>query len=467
MYRMCMAVAVLVLVMAGPLWAATINFTGATDSTFGTATNWDLGRLPSNSTAAPATGDVVGISGDTSNQPVFAGPYSLNGVELTGAAGGASLTGTGTLTLGSGGIVSGSTSGVNTFGTGMTVAQAAVFDITVAAGGTLNFNATLNSSSNSSYRKVTKKGDGTLVMNGSTNDKTYFVLEAGTVKLGAANRFNENDATSFTVNGGTFDLNNYAERIRRLSGTGGTITNSGATVQTLSVRNQNLSTESAGTFAGQITGSLNLEIKSDNLTDVLQLTDASSYTGSTTVNKGTLYVDGSIGGSGVTVKLGTLGGVGSVNTSVAVGDSSGTDDAVLRPGKTGIGSLGIGGLLTLNSDAKLEFQINSDTQTADSLSAQGVNLGDGIATLSLVDLGSAVISGYHAWTLIDNTSAGGVVGRFEGLDEGAEIVLGANTYRITYAGGADHNDVVLTIPEPTTLLLLGSGVALLVRRRVA
>ncbi len=48
------------------------------------------------------------------------------------------------------------------------------------------------------------------------------------------------------------------------------------------------------------------------------------------------------------------------------------------------------------------------------------------------------------FTIIDNAGSDAVFGTFAGLDEGAQFVADGSLFSITYAGGSDDNDVVLT-----------------------
>jgi autotransporter-associated beta strand protein len=100
------------------------------------------------------------------------------------------------------------------------------------------------------------------------------------------------------------------------------------------------------------------------------LTAAHSYAGATTVSGGTLLVNGSLGGTGVTNTGGTLGGSGTISSPVAI-QSGGT----LQPGPVGgnIGTLTINN--TLNLTGKTVMAINrTNSQTA--------SLVTGISTVS-------------------------------------------------------------------------------------
>src|SRR5262249_43411715 len=72
------------------------------------------------------------------------------------------------------------------------------------------------------------------------------------------------------------------------------------------------------------------------------------------------------------------------------------------------------------------------------------------AGLSLAgSLNLSLAPGYSAspgdtYTIISNTSGSPVIGTFAGLPEGATLQAGGQLFQITYQGGADQQDVVLT-----------------------
>jgi autotransporter-associated beta strand protein len=173
----------------------------------------------------------------------------------------------------------------------------------------------------------------------------------------------------------------------------------------------------------------------------------------------------------VLVKNGRFGGNATLAGDLAVGDNTpqDVDDAFLSPGD-GIGNLAAASL-AFQSDGVLKLEINSSlpVPSADKLTiSASVTLGDGVAKLDASDLGNAILQAPLTLVIIENTSVDSTTGHFEGLLDGAQLLIGNNLFRIEYDFGLGANDVALVlIPEPTAIsgLLLGAGLLGLRRRR--
>jgi fibronectin-binding autotransporter adhesin len=152
------------------------------------------------------------------------------------------------------------------------------------------------------------------------------------------------------TNAASLNLNGFNQTITSLTSnpttvgantTGKTITS--ATPATLTI-NQDLNT----TYAGLIAGSTSV-VKAGFGT--LTLAGASTHTGTTVVNGGSLIVSGSLAGSAVTVNSGAiLAGGGAV-------DSLQVLDGILEPGTNTTGTLTVEGALSLNSGALIKFEL--------------------------------------------------------------------------------------------------------------
>jgi len=179
----------------------------------------------------------------------------------------------------------------------------------------------------------------------------------------------------------------------------------------------------------------------------LTLRKASTYTGGTTIKRGTLLIRNTSGsGTGpgtVQVEAGTLGGTGKIAGAVTIGTKSGPG-AVLAPGRNAVSprTLTIQSSLTFNSDATYNLGLNSISSKADQVVASGVTISD--ALFSAFDLGGGVLSQGAAFTVISNTAATPVAGTFANLPDGSTFTVGLNTFQASYEGG-DGNDLTLTV----------------------
>jgi autotransporter-associated beta strand protein len=109
---------------------------------------------------------------------------------------------------------------------------------------------------------------------------------SGTFEANSATALSPNSA--FTVNS-TLDLGGFDATIGSLSGTG-IVLNNGSKISTLSVGHDNTNT----TFGGILENGTSVLQLTKIGTGALRLTGANTYTGTTTVNNGSLIVEGSI-----------------------------------------------------------------------------------------------------------------------------------------------------------------------------
>jgi autotransporter-associated beta strand protein len=167
-------------------------------------------------------------------------------------------------------------------------------------------------------------------------------VNGGVVQLTGTTGDQIYDAAPVTVNGGTFDMDGKSETIGSLmaAASGGTVTNSGSATSVLTVGGNDGAT-GGGTYAGAITDNASnggaLSVVMDG-SAALTLSGASSYSGSTTINNGTVIVSntGSLGTASSVVNLN--GGTLEVNNgnftgsnwqhTINVGAAGGTLDVV-------------------------------------------------------------------------------------------------------------------------------------------
>ncbi|RYD45902.1 MAG: PEP-CTERM sorting domain-containing protein [Verrucomicrobiaceae bacterium] len=211
----------------------------------------------------------------------------------------------------------------------------------------------------------------------------------------------------------------------------------------------------------------------------LTLSGNSTYTGTTTVNSGTLFANGSLGNTAVGVTGGTLGGSGTIGGSVTVGaanysagglaDTAGSlelaADLTLGAGTTTNIELG-GTAFTLNGTE--EYDRTKLTGGAPTLTLDGV--------LAVNFLNGFALGEDQAFGIFQLDSAAVLTGTFAGLAEGGVVGnFGGRDLFITYTGNFGDtgtvetfggNDIVLyTVPEPSAAALGGLGALLLLRRR--
>jgi len=365
-------------------------------------------------------------------------------------------------------------------------------------------------------RVFTKSGSGTLVIEQGATAATgnSFSLAGGTVVLGNATALGTSSVAVF-VNGATnisasTDLtgankivNNFTttgtfsptftgtksiEIGGSYNGTGSTVAHTSATItNSLTAGAQlilnNVAIKTTGSpivsassldFAGNgntlVQGTIsngnvyaNRVIKSGSGT--LTLTGSNSYTGNTTVNVGTLLINGStVGDSAFSVSSGaTLGGSGTIGGTVTVG-SGGT----LAPGNSP-GNLTVNNSVTISDNATMSIEINGAT-----VGSQYDRITMTTGTFSLTGTNNLALSpGYTPaldtfFFLVDNQGINAISGVFERLNgvttdlsQGAAFFVSGQQFRISYEADLTNgtfllgNDIVLqAIPEPSTWLLL-------------
>jgi autotransporter-associated beta strand protein len=216
----------------------------------------------------------------------------------------------------------------------------------------------------------------------------------------------------------------------------------------------------AGTndFGGVISGGASgTFVKDGASTQILSGNSTATFTGSTNIDGGTLLVTGSYGGGGASVNNGgTLGGSGDVGPITV--NSGGT----VAPGNT-LGDLTVASAtFAAGSGLSLELNGTGAGTTYDQLSIAStgsISLLGGNITLSL---GFAPTSGQQ-FTVIDNLTANPISGTFSNLPNGGIVsaTFGGTSYNFVanYSGGTG-NDLVLTVPEPTSATALVGGLIL-------
>jgi len=207
---------------------------------------------------------------------------------------------------------------------------------------------------------------------------------------------------------GTLDLLTNTITINGLSGAGGTVTTSSADAgtSTLTVGDN----DATATFSGVINdGASGRQLALTKTGSGVQiLTGVNGYTGATTVNGGTLAINGTIS-SPVTVYGGVLGGTGTLYGTVAVG-AGGSVGAGTSAGKLTVAmglDLSAGGTniweLAANSDSNPGVDFDQIVQNSGTL-----DLTDSTLIVSLigsVNTGDVFWNSSHTWTVINSPFA--------------------------------------------------------------
>jgi len=118
---------------------------------------------------------------------------------------------------------------------------------------------------------------------------------------------------------------------------------------------------------------------------------------------------------------------------------------------TGTGQIVLNGNLALDANDTLSMEIlgtNAATQYDNFVVTGTVSLGG--ASITLTRDMFAPFPG-DSFTLIDNDSTDAIMGTFNLLPEGSIIYVTGIPFTISYVGGVDNNDVVLTIVQPNTV----------------
>lgn len=178
----------------------------------------------------------------------------------------------------------------------------------------------------------------------------------------------------------------------------------------------------------------------------LVLAGANTYTGKTTVNRGTLIVNNTTGsGTGfgpVAIDSGRLAGQGIIAGAVTIGDGV-SNKAVLSPGVSGVGVLTLQSTLSFAANSAYNWNFAPDSVEADEVTALGVTIAPGARFVAVGRRGTTLPLG-TIFVAINNTSSLPIEGTFTNLADGAVLTVNGNNFQASYSGG-DGNDLTLTV----------------------
>lgn len=175
----------------------------------------------------------------------------------------------------------------------------------------------------------------------------------------------------------------------------------------------------------------------------LRLLGTNSYTNTTTVNGGTLYIDGNNGPSNVIVNTGsTLRGTGTI---AALTVNTG---GFLKPGDSAPGVLTVAGNVVMQSNSTFMPEIFG-------VGNNGMLKVNGTVTLNSPIL-SANTTGLTApfgssFTLIDNDQADAITGTFANSAQGATVTVDGKKFTVNYTGGTGNDFVVSNLDSPPVI----------------
>jgi fibronectin-binding autotransporter adhesin len=200
--------------------------------------------------------------------------------------------------------------------------------------------------------QLTKLGAGTLTLAGANTYTGITTIQAGTLALTGTGSI----ANSSVQDNGVLDISGTTAgaSIQSLAGTGAVTLGA----QTLSL------TVAQDTFSGSFSGTGGLTLVSG--TETLTGTANDAFTGPTTVQGGTLFVDGSLANSAVSVlDGGTLAGSGTVGaTSIAKGGT-------IAPGHSMIGTLNVQGNFQQAAGSTYQVELNPASNASDLIAVDG------------------------------------------------------------------------------------------------
>ncbi|MCA6421885.1 MAG: BspA family leucine-rich repeat surface protein, partial [Flavobacterium sp.] len=422
-------------------------------------------------------GGVVPVSGDN---VIIAAGHTVTLVANTDISSG-NLTLTGTIALAGFNLTAGSLAGAGNIGTSSGTPL-----VTVGSNGSITTYSGVYSGTGA---RLTKEGSGTLTLLGANSYTGATVINAGTLRLGAADRITNSSALTIAT-GAVFDMNGFNETVFSFDG-GGTITSNAVGSVTITYNGPFATTTFSGVIQnGSGTVSLNMPLN-NNLT----LTGNNTYTGLTSVSNGQIYI-GDGGTSGSVAGNITLGSSGSVffnrsddftfsgnisgggmsvfkqgaGTMTLTGSITSISSVAVQGGNLSIGNGGTSGSVSvnINNTATVVFNRSDNITYSNVISNSGTitKLGAGTLTLSgvntntgafNVNVGTVQISTNERLGNCNLTVASGATFNLNGFSETIASIAGAGTITSSAVGAVTLTNGGTTTTTFSGVIQNGSG----------
>lgn len=508
----CVLASVLLALPAFAVDTTTSEWTGATNATWSTTTNWTPNTIPSATVSAKFDAAFT-----SANQPNLTGGQTTQGIWLaTGVTQDVTISGAQLLTITGTAILNGQTAA------GIIMDDSADHKLTISTttlglsqntgfyvnnAGTLTISGTVALG----LRTLTLAGtnaSGNIILNGpitSTGTAPGLVVNtAGTVTFAGTNTFG-GTAGFLKLTAGTLNLNNtQAAGTKTFYIDGGTIDTTNGTAGLTAGNNvqqwrENFTFKGTSNFdlgTGVVTlapttgTTVNVTVTANKLTvggaiggvgkgitklgaGTLTLSGSNTYTGATLVNVGTLIVNGTLASGGITVSTGaTLGGNITAGGTTAI-QSGGTLSVGNSPGTGNFSTLDLAGLTLMqfnpNPDRSLAGT-DFDTINVSTALAYGGELrlnfagtvANSATAFDLFAFGAVVPTGSFSSVTLFNGGGqvGGSLTNASGIWSGiADLGYGSGIQ--SFAFTQSTGDLLVTVPEPSTWAMLLAGVGML------